>query len=1131
MKNKTLLDNFIAFFSQRIKVLLKIPLCISLLFVFQSITATSEVNNPIIPQQGRTITVSVTDNLGPVIGANVMVKGTTTGNITDLDGNATIENAPGNGVLVISYIGYVTREVAINNQAAISVTLAEDSQALDEVVVVGYGTQQKRDITGSVAVVSAEDLQEQPYATFAEALQGRASGVYVSSTGAPGSPTTIRIRGVGSVNGSDPLIVVDGVSGVDIDAVNPNDIETFQVLKDASATAIYGAQGANGVIIITTKQGDKGGRVRITYNGYIGTSKMANSGYDLLNANEAMEFVGKGMVNLRDYRGLTTTHAQFGSLDENDRLTMPYAIKPAGYSEQDIINQYGSVAAWEASYRDDGTNSWSRSAYAQMKLDGYSEEVALAGTNWYDQVTQSGFIQDHQLGVLGGNDKGSYSLSVGYSTREGTIKNSFFDRYTARLNAVYNATRYLTLGANMNVAVMEMGGERGFQGDDNVFGQTYTTQPWIPVYNIGGDYAGTQATEGGRANQPVMTVAHAKEDWSKFLRGQASFFAELKPIEGLTVRSQFATMLNGGWTLAFSERNIFSNKEGRTNNQLEETSMFRYDWQWTNTASYTRTIADDHNVTVVVGTEALDQNNGRSMTGTRIDYAFENDPNTWTLNNGSSSNQSNSGYMQNHTTMFGYFGRADYSYQGKYLATVSVRRDASSKFGENNRWGTFPSVSAGWRISDEAFMESTRNWLDDLKLRAGYGTTGNSNIGAYNYAFRYGTGAYYSYGRPGTDSDLTTGYGVTALGDPNAKWETVRSLNIGFDATAFNNKLTLGFEWYTRKTTDLLLDANWSSLAGMATFPSVNFGDMRNVGTDLSIGYRDRIGNVGFNVNANISTYRNKVLNAGVSNIFYSTRLANMSVITTGQPVGVFYGYEVDGIYKSEADVTNYKNAKGGSVLPFGIAAEEDLDTSAFVGRYIFKDLDGDGRITASDRTVIGNPHPDFTGGLNIGVNWNNFDLSTYFYFSVGNDIFKMYEYYTHYGALQSNYHKERATLSWHPTENPNGKYPMWAGSAYEGTEARDESHSMYIEDGSYLRMQNLTLGYSLPRNILSKIGLERVRFYGQVSNVFTLTGYTGLDPEIRSTIDNRASDRNKGVDFGAYGSPRQFIFGVNVGF
>ncbi len=1084
-------------------------------------------------QQGRTVVCIVSDETGPVIGANVMVKGTTLGTITDMDGRAVIQSVPDNAVLVVSYIGYTTREVAVSGRSTVEVTLAEDSQALDEVVVVGYGTQAKKDITGSVSVVSAEALQETPVATFAEALQGKASGVYISSTGAPGSETSIRIRGVGSVNGSDPLIVVDGVSNVSIESVNPNDIESLQVLKDASATAIYGAQGANGVIIITTKQGSKDQRVKVSYNGYVGMAKMANDGYDVLNAWESMEFQAMGLVNLRDIRGVTTglSHEQFGSLDANDQLTMPYAIKPSGLSREQVINRFGSIEAWEASYKPNGSDSWARSAYYQMLEDGYSEEEARKGTDWYKEVVRTGFVQDHQLSVMGGGEKGSYSMSVGYTSREGTLKSSYFERYSLRANTTFNPTKYLTIGQNTNLSAMEMGGDRGEGGESSVYAKTYTMQSWVPIYNLGGDFAGSQAPLGGRDVSSVYLANEQADNWNRFFRGQAAIFAVLKPIEGLSIRSQFSARLNGRWNREFLPITIMGNKEGRSNNQLTERAQWWLHWQWTNTATYTRTFNEDHNMTVVLGTEALSEDIGRELMARRKDYIFENDPNTWIINNGSVATAEAEGRMNNHTTMFGLFGRGDYSYKGKYLATVTVRRDASSKFGKNNRWGTFPSFSAGWRISDETFFEPQREWLDDLKLRAGYGTTGNSNIGAYNYAFQYATGTKYSYDMTGSDTSLRDGYHIGNLGDPNAKWETNRMFNVGFDATLLNNRMTLGFDWYIRKTTDMLVPANWSALAGTANKPNINIGDMENKGIDFSIGWRDRIGDFRYNVNANITMYKNKVTKLGSSDIFYDTRLNNVSITTEGQPVGMFYGYQVDGVYTSAQDVLNHKTADGNTIIPYGVSDLSSLDPDVFIGRYKLADVDGDGKITANDRTFIGNPHPDFTGGLNISLSYKNWDLSTYMYFSVGNDLYKHYMFYTHYGALQSNYSKDRRDNSWHPTLNPNGKYPLWATTNNEGPEAGNQSNSMYVEDGSYLRMQTLTLGYSLPKSLMNILKLERIRVYGQISNVFTLTKYPGLDPEVRSIRDGRSSDINKGIDFGSYGMPRQFLLGVNVSF
>ena len=543
-----------------------------------------------VQQQGRRVTCVISDKGGPIIGANVLVKGTNNGNISDMDGRVILENVPNNAILVVSYIGYVTQEIPLkNSQSNIKVKLVEDTQNLDEVVVVGYGTQAKKDITGSVAVVSSEAIHEQPVSTFAEALQGKASGVYISNSGGPSGETTIRIRGVGSLNSSDPLIVVDGVSDVDISSVNPNDIESMQVLKDASATAIYGAQGANGVIIITTKQGTRADRVKVSYNGYFGFSKMANKGYDLLNGWEAMEFEQLGQENLYKYRGQTTSHPQFGQITQTggNGISMPYAIKPAGYSQQQIIDMYGSIEAWEKSYVDDGTSSWSRSAYYQMLADGYSEEEAMAGTNWYDEVVQNGKIQDHQISLIGGGEKATYSVSLGYANREGTLKNSFFKRYSMRANTTYNPNKYFTMGQNTNLAAMETGGEAGRQGDDNTFAKTYTMNSWVPVYNVGGDYTGSVAPNAGRDISAAHQVAMAENDWNRMFHGQTAFFAELgNPwIKGLKLRSQFSARLMGMWGLAMTERQNMANKEASNNNTLTATGNWNLSWQWTNTAT------------------------------------------------------------------------------------------------------------------------------------------------------------------------------------------------------------------------------------------------------------------------------------------------------------------------------------------------------------------------------------------------------------------------------------------------------------------------------------------------------------------------------------------------------------------
>ena len=1093
-----------------------------------------------VQQDGRQVNCHIVDKSGPIVGANVVVKGTTIGNISDMDGRAIIDNVPANAVLVVSYIGYVPQEVILKgNQTNIKITLVEDSQALDEVVVTGYSTQAKKDITGAVAVVATDELKETPVSNFAEALQGKAAGVFVQAGGGPLGETTIRIRGVGSVNGSDPLVIVDGVSGVDIDAVSPNDIESMQILKDAAASAIYGAKGANGVIIITTKQGKKDDRVKVSYNGYFGVAKMANSGYDLMDAWEAMEFQELGQRNLLQFRGKTATHAQFGSIgaDGSGHLTMPYAIKPSGLSKDQVIAQFGSIDGWVASYKDNGSNSWSRSAYYQMLEDGYSEEEARKGTNWYDEVVQTGKVQDHQVSVSGGGEKATYATSLGYMNREGTIKESWFRRYSLRVNTNFMPNKYFSIGQNTNIAVIENSGERGRQGDDNTFGKTFSIQPWVPIYNIGGDYAGSQAPEGGRANTAVQTVNNEKDNRRRFLRAQSAIFAEVKPLESigedLKFRTQFSATLMGSWDYWMSKRTIMTNKEGANNNSFTERADYRLGYQWTNTVTYNKTINEDHTIGVVLGTEALREGLGRWIQANRIDYPYEDNPNTWTIENGSTANMGTDGRRNNTTTMFGFFGRADYSYQGKYLATVTVRRDASSRFSEKNRWGTFPSISLGWRMSDEKFMEKTRTWLDDLKIRAGYGTTGNSNIDPYNWAFQYGTGNKYLYSINGSDTEVYQGFGVTNLGDIEAKWETSKMLNIGLDVTALDQRLSMNFDWYTKKTSDMLIDANWSALAGNMTKPNINIGDMQNNGVDLNLSWRDKVGEFDYSVGVNLSHYKNKLTEIGTeAGIFTGTRIANMNVMMKGHAIGMFHGYQLDGIYKSEEDVHNYKNDAGGVVLPYGVSDVKQMVASDFVGQYKIKDVDNNGKIDANDRTFIGNPHPDLTGGVNLSLGWRGFDLSTYLYFSVGNDLFAMYKYYTHFGSLQSAYSKDRRDNSWHPQTNPDGIYPLWATTGGESDIAANQSNSGYIEDGSFLRMQTLTLGYTLPKKILDKIKFEKIRIYGQVANVFTITGYSGLDPQVRTDRDGGISnDRNMGTDFGAYGMPRQFIIGLNLTF
>ena len=1085
-------------------------------------------------QGGGKVTVSgtVTDasNL-PIIGASVTIDGTDQGVMTDIDGKYSID-AASTDVLTFSYIGYVSQSVAVGARTTIDVQLAEDTQALDEVVVTGYATQAKKDITGSVAVVSRDAIAEQPVSSFAEALQGRAAGVTITNAGGPAGDSQIRVRGVGSVNGSDPLIIVDGVQGVNISSVNPNDIETMQVLKDAAATAIYGARAANGVIIVTTKQGTKDAKVRVSYNGYISLSTMANDGYNTLGAWDYMKAEQFSQENLVNYRGAdinTVGHDQFGSIKDGD-LTMPYLIFPAGMSKDEAMAKWGSYEGIVADYKDNGANSYALSSYYYIKeILGGTEEEARAGTQWFDMVTQTALTHNHELSIMGGSNAGMYSISFGYLDREGTIKESAFERYSLRANSTFNAGKHVTFGLNMNTSVQMRTGEMGGQGDDSTFGRTYTMNMWVPAYNVGGDKAGSRGN-GGRAQSALASIENARGDWSRNFRMQAAAFMEIKDpwIKGLSLKTQFAASLNGAWSTTFGEKTIAWNKEGTNYTSFSESGSWSFNWQWTNTASYKTTIADNHDLTVMIGTEALKNGIGRNLSAARNNYIFPADPNTWVIDNGDSATQTNSGGQGGINTMFGMFARADYSYKGKYLVTATFRRDASSRFAAKHRWGNFPSVSLGWRLSDESFLASAHdNWLDDLKLRAGYGTTGNSNIGNYNYANQYGNGTQFLYNVSGGNSGAAVGFGSTYIGDTEARWETVEMFNVGADLTAFRNRLSANVDFYVKNTSDMLVPASWTILAGTASKPNVNMGDMKNTGVDFQVSWRDKVGNFSYNISANASWYKNEVVKLGAGDLYTSTRISNMQITTEGQPIGMFYGYTTDGIYTSVDDVINYGK------VPYGVSDAVNPKTGNLiwhedainqVGHFRFKDMNGDGKITADDRSMIGNPHPDLTGGVNLGFGYKNWDLSTYLYYSIGNDLYAHYELYTNWGQLANVFTYERVERGWHPVNNPNGTLPMFVrGDTHAETNV---SHTNYIQDGSYLRMQTLTLGYTLPKKWLNKIKMSRIRFYAQLSNVFTLTGYEGLDPEVY-----QGSDRSRGIDYGSYGMPRQYLFGVNIEF
>ena len=668
--------------------------------------------NVSISQQAKKVTGTVTDAKGePLLGVNVVVKGTTNGTITDLDGKYSLEVEP-NSILVVSYIGYVSQQIPASGEV-VNVTLKEDTQNLDEVVVVGYGTQQKKDITGSVAVVDTKDLLASSGSSATQQLQGKAAGVYIGQSGSPGSQSMVRIRGINTVNDNGPLYVIDGVStrNQDLSSLNPNDIESMQVLKDASSAAIYGAQAANGVILITTKKGTRSGQPKLTYDGYVGVQKTGKR-YDVLNSMDRVNLEWDAKASNYALLGSNElpSHVQFGT---GERPSIPNYLTQAGAGGRTDINP--------------GDYNYPGTTYAPF-----------SDTNWWDEVDRAAMIQNHQVGLSGGTEKGQYNLSANYFKQDGTVIDSYYQRYQVRANTSFNVRDWLRVGENLTYAFTKDNGLNSSGAESNPYSWTYRASPYVPVYDIAGNFAGSKFAGTGNFQNPVANQKRNKDNYYTHNRVFGNLWAEADIIKGLTFRTNFGLDYTNGYYYRMEKKNPeFSESMGQNN--FEEQSDFNYRWVWTNTLTYDKTFNEVHKLTVLLGTEAIRDGLGRTLKGRRYNYLYEDNTNTWELNMGENNAQriAESKY-KGEFALFGLFGRVDYAYNNKYLLTGIIRRDGVSRFSENNRYGVFPSISAGWRISEEAFMEKTKDWLDDLKLRFGFGVTGNSEVPRItNFAYEY----------------------------------------------------------------------------------------------------------------------------------------------------------------------------------------------------------------------------------------------------------------------------------------------------------------------------------------------------------------------------------------------------------
>lgn len=1014
-------------------------------------------------------------------GASVMVKGTKVGVATGAGGEFTIAVKGANDVLLVTSVGFQNQEVKVGSQSNITVRLSEDVANLTEVVVTGYGTQSKRDITGAVTTVNAKDLQSVPATTFAQQLQGRASGLSIVNDATPGGNATVRIRGFGTIGNNDPLFIIDGVPTENQGNLNPNDIETIQILKDASSASIYGSRAANGVVIITTKKG-KAGVPKITFSAYYGSQKVSND-VQSLNAKE----LGQYLYLADKYAGKTPSHGQY-TFGPNGEVTIPdYVFPSAGKA---------------------GTPGVDPKLYS-LTPDNIYAITKSADTYWWGELTQTAPISNYQLTASGGTDNSRYALSLGYFSQDGVVKFIGYDRYTLRTNTEFSALKKrLRVGENFTVSIDNRKGGYNNNEEQNAVSGSYKHHPLLPIYDIAGNFAGSRGANLGNNSNPYATLYRQKDDRLYRMRGFGNVFMEFDILPNLTAKTSFGVDITTENKKELGRANP-EYVEGSFNNSSTSRTNYDYQWVWQNTLSYNKTFNESHKIDAYIGLESIKQF-GEYFGASRNGYAFEVVPIMSYLDLGDPTKVSNYGSVGNDYTLSSQFGKFNYSYEGKYLLQLIVRNDASSRFLSASRNAFFPAASFGWRLSEEKFIKDQLPFFNDLKLRFGWGKTGNQKIGKYNAYTTYRSDIYHAgYPIDGNQTTPTIGYDASAFGNPNAKWESTTSTNIGLDAALFGSKLTFELDIWNRKTTDMLFTTPITFTAGDATAPAFNVGGMTNKGVDFGVNYKNSVGDFRYGIGANFSTYRNNVdkLDASPNTRYfgYGSRVPAVTITQAGLPISSFYGYKVLGLFQSDDEAKAWP-------------AYGDYNKA---GKFKIADINGDGKITDDDRTIIGNPHPDFTYGLNLNFGYKSFDLTIFCNGTQGNDVFNYTRYFSDFNTFQGNRSKRALYDAWQPT-NKSGTVPIM--DANDQISSRPSSY--FIEDGSYFRVKNVQLTYNLPRKIGSKLGLDNAQVYLQAQNFATFTKYSGLNPEIQT-----GSDNTLGFDGGYMPVSRTFILGVNLGF
>ena len=1008
-------------------------------------------NSLLCVAQSKTVTGTVadlTEGTG-LPGVNVLVKGTSTGTVTDVEGNYRIDVNGEDDVLVFSSVGYTTEEIVVGNQTQLDVELVPDIQSLSEIVVVGYGTQEKREVTGAISSISNEAITEQAVPSVDQAMAGRVAGVQVSqNSGAPGGSISLRVRGIGTPGNSEPLYVIDGVPvfGNTLSTLNPNDIASIEVLKDAASGAIYGSRAANGVVIITTKKG-KAGKARVDVDYYYGIQSKEKD-LDVLDGPTYQEFI-------RD----------FNSLNDNP---------------------------------DDDQNIFTNPA----------------NTDWEEEIFRTAPIQNASVSVSGGSESSTYLLSVGYFGQDGIIRGSGFDRFSLRVNTTNDVGERFRIGNNATVSRTS-----GNQVSENeIFGAAIPLSiiypPVIPARLPDGTLGapGDVGTSFIRTNPLVQTDANIVEN--EEFRFLGNVYAEYDLLEGLTYR------LNLGGDFLYGGGNSFDagiSANGTPEQISSGTRNDRREWIWLieNTVSYEREIGDGHNIDLLAG--ATQQKSTFSFHSSNKQFYPSND--LIALDAGNEIGNVRGELID--WSLASFLGRINYNYRDRYFLSASVRRDGSSRFGPGNQWGTFPSVSAGWLVSDEDFFSS--NFITQLKIRGSWGQLGNQEIAPFQYLPLLVNNASYSFG-----GSVVPGIYAAQPANQDITWETSTQIDIGADLAFLNDRLTLTVDYYDKETDGILLEGTLPFSYGylrnrVPQFPVVNAGVISNRGFEFDLGFREREGDFQWSANANLATVNNEVLSLGEGGPIVRFGESISTRTDVGNPIGSFYGYEIDGIFQTQAEIEALNPDSENGVY------YQSSGTSP--GDFRFRDIDGNGVVDENDRTYIGNPIPDFTYGFSFNANYLGFDLSFAFQGVQGNDIFaKIFQQAgdftkpdNKFTALYENVWRGEGTSNTVPriaVDNDNDNY---------------RNSTYYIQDGSFLRLRSLQIGYSLPNDLLESINLRKARVYVGGQNLITFDNYEfGLDPEIGSSVDPNtggSSNSLNGVDYGRYPIPRTVTVGVNIGF